>query len=708
MNDKPTPPDEQASTGFRQAVHRTLSEAGELARHWPNYVPRAGQIDMAQAVAQSIEEGSSLVVQAGTGVGKTCAYLVPALLSQERTLISTATKALQEQLHGRDLPELLKALGLNLKVALLKGRSSYLCLHRLEQTLDHGRLSDRGDVIFLDQVKRWAGTTRQGDVAELAGLEDQSTLLPLITSTRDNCLGSECAHWQDCHVNLARKAAMQADVVVINHHLFFADWQVRASGVAELLPQVRVVVFDEAHQLNEVGTQFLGDAFTSSAALEFSRDGLMAGLQHARGVSAWQDLSAHLQQALKDWRLVMPVDPVANRYRWLEQSPDGVSVEAWAKAWQGVTDALEAWRTALEGVAPAHLELTRLLERCEALLATAQTFEQPVTQGVRWLETGSFGSMGLHQAPLDLQTAVADLWGPNAQALAQPDSDSEREAAPDPDSDAEAPPPPSRPRAWIFTSATLGVDEHMTWFTQPCGLTHARTLKVQSPFDYPSQGVLFVPSDMVEPRDPLHSEQVAVLATRLARALGGRTLVLTTTNRALKDIAAILSEDLDQAHDPEVMWQGQHTKRQLMSWFQQGGRDPERGAVLVATASFWEGFDVPGDALQAVIIDKLPFAPPNDPMMEARAKQLEAQGLSPFAHLHLPDVAVSLQQGAGRLIRTQTDQGVLVIADRRLVKASYGAKLMAGLPPMRRVHTAPALFEALREMGLTKSDTKAS
>ena len=620
--------------------------------------------------------------------------------------MSTATKALQEQLHARDLPALLSVLGIKVATALLKGRSSYLCVHRMEQTLQQGLLPDPASVTMLQRVKKWSAVTTRGDVSEVPGLEDQSGLLPLVTSTRENCVGSECAHWQNCHVNSARREAMQADVVVINHHLFFADWQVKESGVAELLPSVRVVIFDEAHQLNEVGTQFLGTSFTSSALLDLARDALVAGLQHAKGMADWQGLSASLQTASKDWRLTLPREPASARYRWKNGLPDGVEASQWPQRWAALDTVLSALEQALETVEQAHPELSRLLERTQEMRDTWRFFCKEVASGVRWVETALGGQVGIHQSPLDLNSSISGLWTDSvASSSAQGGQEANPETGHELDSNGDEQGPA---KTWIFTSATLGSDDGLSWFSKPCGLTQATTLRVQSPFDYPHQGVLFIPTDMVEPKDPLHSEQVAVLATKLTRQLGGRTLVLTTTNRALKEIARILGEDLDLPTDPEVMWQGQHTKRQLMAWFQQGGRDEsKKGCVLVATASFWEGFDVPGDALQAVIIDKLPFAPPDDPIMQARAEHVQSQGKNPFSELHLPDVAINLQQGAGRLIRTQQDKGVLVICDRRLASANYGKSLVSSLPAMRRVITLAQLDQAMQDLGLTKTDTKA-
>ena len=672
---------------LNQAVAQCFSTQGPLAQQWPGYVPREGQIQMAQAVTDQIQQGGALVVQAGTGVGKTFAYLVPALLSRERILVSTATKALQEQLFSRDLPALLSVLGMKVQVALLKGRSSYLCLHRMEQTLHQGMLPDPTAVVMLHQVKRWSGVTRGGDVSEVPGLEEQAGLLPLVTSTRENCLGSECAHWQACHVNTARREAMQADVVVINHHLFFADWQVKESGVAELLPSVRVVIFDEAHQLNEVGTQFLGESFTSSALLDLSRDLLVGGLGQAKGLAHWQDLSAALQKATKDWRLCLPREPASARHRWVDDKPEPVSASDWQAPWQTLDDCLGDCESALTAVADVHPELLRLLERTQELRATWRLFASPCNQGVRWVETSLGGQIGVHQSPLDLNQSVAGLWGPASPT-------------------AEGDPPP---KTWVFTSATLGDDEHLSWFTEPCGLESAQVLRVSSPFDYPQQAALYVPRDIVRPNDPSHSAQVASLASQATRCMGGRTLVLTTTLRALRAIGELMKQQLEGS-GIEVLVQGEWPKRYLMDRFRGAHQDEQKGCVLVASASFWEGFDVPGDALQLVIIDKLPFPPPNDPVVEARSQRLQAQSRSPFNDYFVPEAAVALKQGAGRLIRRESDQGALVICDTRLVETGYGRRLLAALPPMQLLHEPAELEQRLRALAsrVTTLSTKAS
>ena len=616
-------------------VREMFTPHGPLARATAFFQPRQGQTDMALAVADTLEKGGSLVVEAGTGVGKTFAYLVPALLSAERVLLSTATKTLQDQLFSRDIPDVIKALGLPLKLAMLKGRGSYLCQQRLELALTSATLPDRHAVKTLAVVQQWARTTSSGDLAEVPSLDEQSALIPLITSNRDNCLGSPCPHWRDCHVNHARREAMAADVVVINHHLFFADMAVRESGMAELLPTVRVVIFDEAHQLNETGIQFLGKQLGTSQLLDLARDTLTAGLQLARGLVDWQVVTAAFEKSIRDWRLVVGKQPANAKLRWSQAQPQDVDAHDWQQALADVSQAAAALQNALDRVMDADVVQSKLLD---------------------------------------------------AQVLTVPDEQQQ---------------PTALPRSWIFTSATLGSEPKLRWFTEPCGLQNAQVLQVQSPFDYENQAWLYVPRGMVSPKDPQHSEQVASLSWQVACTLGGRTLVLTTTTRALRAIGDQLMEAAKDNSELDILVQGQHPKRELMQRFRQAIEPGAKGTVLVATASFWEGFDVPGDALQAVIIDKLPFPPPNDPLVEARSQRLESQGRSSFNDYFLPEAGVSLKQGAGRLIRRETDRGALVICDNRLVNTPYGRRLLAVLPPMKRVDQFPALLDALA--GITKT-----
>jgi ATP-dependent DNA helicase DinG len=659
-----------------QEVREAFAPDGVLSHAADQFRERGGQTEMALAVARTIESGGELVVEAGTGVGKTFSYLVPALLSGERVLLSTATKTLQDQLFGRDLPRLVDALKLPVRTALLKGRASYLCLHRLDLAR-HDTSPERGSLRTLAKIEQWSKATRTGDLAELPGLDERSPLIPLITSTRDNCLGAQCPQFKPCHVNLARREALAADVVVINHHLFFADLAVRESGMAELLPSVRVVVFDEAHQLNETGVQFLGVQFGTGQALDFARDVLAAGLQHARGLADWTQRVAAVERAARELRLAAGQQWPGTKLRWADEAPEGVASVPWQGALDELQRAFEDAGEALDTVSEISPDFIRLQERAEQLAERAGRFAQPCALGsVRWVDVGT--QLRLIESPLDIADAV------RTRVLKKGASDSD-----------------SSGRAWIFTSATLGDDPRLRWFTEPCGLTDAEVLRVQSPFDYAQQASLYVPRAFPKPNDPTHGAQVARLAARGAAQLGGKTLVLTTTLRALRTIGDALRQQLDHldaARRPEVLVQGELPKRVLMDRFRAGDGQGGAGCVLVASASFWEGFDAPGDALQFVVIDKLPFPPPNDPLVEARSQRLEAEGRNAFGDYSLPEAAVALKQGAGRLIRRETDVGVLAICDTRLVTMGYGRRLIAALPPMRRLESEADFDTALEAL----------
>lgn len=667
-----------------QLVEEVFGSQSRLGEFVPEFRGREGQTRMALKVAETVEHGGVLVVEAGTGVGKTYSYLVPALLSGKRILVSTATKNLQDQLFGRDLPLLVKALGLPVKAALLKGRASYLCLHRIE--IAHQALadSDRASQRALAKIEKWAHVTKSGDLAELPGLDERSPIIALVTSTRENCLGSQCPKFRACHVNIARREAMAADVVVINHHLFFADLAVRESGMAELLPTVNTVIFDEAHQINETGVQFLGQFLSTSQVLDFASDYLSIGLTLARGLGPWQELAAKVELAAKNLRLAAGQQFPGAKVRWTTVAPEGVHEVVWAQALHALAEALGAALTALDAVTEVAPDFARLAERIKGLGARIDLFSQTCEAGsVRWLDVGS--QLRLVQSPLDIAAVV------QTRLLAPGGSDSAGETG-------SVSPGQVSDKAWIFTSATLGDDAKLTWFTEPCGLAQAEILKVDSPFDYPHQASVYVPKVFPKPSDLAHSARVAELVAEAAGVLSGRTLVLTTTLRALRAITEGLQAHFKDSSQVEVLAQGQRPKRELMERFREGATHGQRGCVLVASASFWEGFDVPGDALQLVVIDKLPFPPPNDPLVEARSNRLEQSGRSAFRDYFLPEAAVALKQGAGRLIRRESDRGVLVVCDNRMATMSYGRRLFAALPPMKALASQDALFQALREL----------
>lgn len=651
-------------------VQTAFAPGGVLSRTADYFVARSGQLDMALAVARAIENAEALVVEASTGVGKTYSYLVPALLSGERVLVSTATKALQDQLFGRDLPRLVEALGVPVRTALLKGRSSYVCLHRVALARQDSSVTDRSTLHSLAKIEQWAQTTKAGDLAELPGLDERSPLIPLVTSTRENCLGAQCPQFRSCHVNLARRNAMAADVVVINHHLFFADLAVRESGMAELLPTVRIAIFDEAHQLNETGIQFLGKNLTTGQLLDFCRDLLGAGLQFARGLVDWQKVVSDCERSARELRLCAGKAYSGSKLRWVETAPENLEPASWANALEGVVKALNNACTALDTVSEIAADFVRLRERSGALAEQAEIFLNPCKPGcVRWVDVTT--QLRLVESPLTIAEAVK-----TRLLTASPES----------------------AKSWVFTSATLGDDDKLSWFTTPCGLEDAKILRVGSPFDYADQAALYVPQDFPKPADPTHALKVAESAAAWSRQLGGRTMVLTTTLKALRVIGDALASTFEKSGELDVLVQGAMPKRMLIERFRQGNTDGHRGCVLVASASFWEGIDVPGDALQLVIIDKLPFPPPNDPMAEARSKALEAQGRNPFNDYFVPEAAVALKQGAGRLIRRETDQGVLVVCDTRLISMGYGKRLLRALPPMKRLESVLDMLNQLTKV----------
>jgi ATP-dependent DNA helicase DinG len=671
---------------LQDSVREAFGPDSQLSRRVREFRPRPGQVAMAQAIARTLEGGGVLVVEAGTGVGKTFAYLIPALLSGDRVILSTATKTLQDQLFGRDLPLLVDALGLAVRTALLKGRGSYVCLHRLALARQELPAVDRALAAGLASIETWSQVTQTGDLAELPGLDERSALIPLVTSTRDNCLGSQCPRHQACHVNLARREALAADVVVVNHHLFFADLAVRESGMAELLPSVKTVIFDEAHQLNEIGVQFLGLTLTTGQLVDLARDLLATGLTHARGLVDWNGVAATLEHAGRDLRMVIGKAPSGTKLRWAGFSPEGVHDASWSGALAALGTAIDVAIEALDTVSEIAPDFVRLADRAQAVNLKVRAFQQAGDPAcVRWLDVGT--QLRLVESPLDIADAVKTklLKGHSANSDAGLDDEAQDSYS---------------PRACIFTSASLGDNAQLTWFTEPCGLASAEILKVESPFDYPAQAAVYVPRHLPKPSDADHSVKVAALVAGAASVIGGRTLVLTTTLRALKVISDALRQALGEACTLEILSQGQLPKRELLQRFRMGSLGGRKGCILVASASFWEGVDVPGDALQMVVIDKLPFPPPNDPLVEARSARLQVLGRSPFKDYFLPEAAVALKQGAGRLIRRESDKGILVVCDSRLTVMGYGRRLMAALPQMRKLNSEEEFELALEALKL--------
>ncbi len=692
---------------MQTAVAAALGLEGPLARSHPGMRLRQGQADMAAAVTQAIESGEHLVVEAGTGIGKTWAYLVPLLLGGRRAVLSTATQALQEQLFLRDIPAVVQALGLPVRVALLKGRSSYVCLQRLDQARQGGQGVLRDPVLgaTLDQVQRWALQSLEGDLSELPGLDEASPLRPLVSSTRENCLGQACPFLSACHVNRARSEALQADWAVINHHLLLSEPAWQDGGAPGLLSGAQVLVVDEAHQLRDMALQHSAQTMGAVDLRELARDIAVLGPLRARGLQPWAHLALLLEQAAGTLSRLYPLATGQQRMPWDDEAPQGLEVRDWSAAVALVRTALDTARQALSLTADAALELTQLHGQACRLLGVWQQLTQPSSlespgllptlQGptVRWLDwdSGSAGSAG--QAALRPWRLVGALLESTAWL------------------DALLALPGNTRRSWIFTSATLGTDASLSWFTRSLGLDvlpGVRTLILPSPFDYEAQAALYVPEDLPETLLPGHTSALAVSVARWAKRLGGRTLVLTTSLKAARVMVHELRQQvaLPSGVSLEVLGAGSHSRRALLARFRAAALDPQHpGAVLVASMSFWEGLDLAGEVLQLLVIDKLPFAPPKDPLIEAQARRCTAAGQPAFERVHLPEAALALKQGAGRLIRSETDRGILVIADRRLLTRSYGSVLLDALPPMRRLVDDADMAAALDSLVLTRPST---
>lgn len=630
-----------------------------MATHVQGYRARDGQIEMAEAVSDAIDRCGTLIAEAGTGTGKTFAYLVPALLWGGKVIVSTGTKTLQDQLFRKDVPMVRAALQAPVTVALLKGRSNYVCHEHLKRTQENGRLTSRQDAVHLRSIVRFAQSTGSGDRAELAEVPEQAPIWNLVTSTRDNCLGAECAHYRECFVMKARRAAQEADVVVVNHHLFFADLVLRDEGITDLLPTANTVVFDEAHQLPETATLFFGEVVSTAQLMELARDVLAEGHTRARDALTWVDAIAPLEKATRDLRLSLGADVQRLNFT---QLPPSAPFHAALGHVHGVLKELAA-------ILERQAERAESLEQCwRRALQLSERIGRWVegdraetsTPTVRWLEAFT-QTLQLHRTPL----SVAEVFN------------REREGT---------------PRAWIFTSATLAVKNDFEHFTAQLGLSSSDARSWPSPFDYGTQGLLYLPEGLPDPLSSGYTTAVVHAAWPLIRAAGGRTFVLCTTLRAVRAAGELLRARIEtEGVDFPLLMQGEGSRSELLERFRRTGN-----AVLVGSQSFWEGIDVRGRALSLVVIDKLPFAPPDDPVLAARLDALAKRGGNPFMDYQLPTAVISLKQGAGRLIRDETDRGVLMICDPRLVTKPYGRRIWQSLPPFRRTRdesVATAFFD---------------
>ncbi|MBV8466474.1 MAG: ATP-dependent DNA helicase [Burkholderiales bacterium] len=659
-----------------------FNEGGLFAQAIPGYRPRAQQIEMARAVGRAIDTKTPLIVEAGTGTGKTYAYLVPALLSGGKVIVSTGTKTLQDQLFHRDLPRVRAALKAPVTIALLKGRANYVCQYHLERSLAEGRFARKEDVAHLHEIARFAKTSRDGDKSGCAKVPESSPVWASAVSTRDNCLGSDCPNYQDCFVMKARREALDADVVVVNHHLFFADVWLKDEGAGELLPRCNTVIFDEAHQLPEVASLFFGETVASGALLELARDSRAEALAAAKDFVHLPAAASALDKAVRDLRLVfgqetprLPQHALAERIDFLDAL--GNLDDALAELAERLADQAER-SEGLDACRRRAQEQSAVLRRWRAGLIPApaapktgaEVKEENPAEAVFWLEVSPHGFQ-LNATPLD----IARLF---ARQLNQE-------------------------RAWIFTSATLAMNGNFKHYAHEMGLWDAEHAAWESPFAYKEQALLYVPQGLPEPNSREYTAAVVEAALPLIKLSQGRAFLLFTSLRAMREAYDLLNARMPaMGMKYPLLLQGEGTRTELLDRFR-----TQANAILVASQTFWEGIDVKGEQLQLVVIDKLPFAPPDDPVLAARVDKINRAGRNAFMEYQLPRAAITLKQGAGRLIRDEQDFGVLMIADPRLVEKPYGKQIWKALPPMLRTRELNVVERFFAHIGRVAENTEA-
>ncbi len=624
------------------SLQETFSPDGPLARAINGYRVRAQQVDMAERIAAAINCCSVFIAEAGTGTGKTFAYLVPALQSGGKVIVSTGTKTLQDQLFNKDLPMVREALKAPVRIALLKGRANYVCPYHLQRALADGRFLTREDAADARRISVFAKLTHSGDKAECLDVSENSPVWNHTTSTRENCLGQECPDYKGCFVMQARREAMAADLVVVNHHLFFADVMLRDEGMAELLPACNTVIFDEAHQLPEVATLFFGDTVSTAQILDLARDARSEGLANARDCLELQTGSRQIEKVARDLRLAVGIDAGRFACGQLLEKPE------FAPALKLLEGEVAKFAAILETQAQRAEGLEKCWQRALELVARIAEWQKTSDGYVRWGEAYTH-SLQLNSTPLDVAEIFKKQMG-------------------------------GHPRAWIFTSATLAVQGKFQHYCSELGLGEPETACWKSPFDYARQAVLYAPLGMPEPNSFGYTDAVVDAAFPALLASGGRAFFLCTSLRAMRRTHELLKARLeDEGYELPLLLQGEGSKNDLLQRFRHLGN-----AVLVGSQSFWEGVDVRGEALSLVVIDKIPFAPPDDPVLAARIEQMRQQGRNPFMEYQLPRAVINVKQGAGRLIRDETDRGVLMICDPRLLSKPYGRRIWQSLPPMRR------------------------
>ncbi len=638
-------------------IRKTFSADGALGKAIPGFSARKAQLDMAEAVDKAIKNKSQLVVEAGTGTGKTFAYLVPALLSGKKVVISTGSKNLQEQLFHRDLPLMVDALGYYGQVALLKGRSNYLCLDRLSRQVleSHTNEADPTLLTQLVKVRSWSSATKSGDLGECEEIAEDSPVIPTITSSNDNCLGKECPSFQDCFVLKARKRAMDSDVIVVNHHLFLADLAIKETGFGELIPDADVFIFDEAHQLPDIASQYFGQSISSRQIQELSKDIEIGYRTEARDMRQLQKVSVRLSQSAMDMRIAL--GDTGFRGNWRE----ALKSEPIARELNRLIDGLDLAIDVLKLALGRSQLLDTAFERANAIKARLNRVCDVSITGYSYWYDMSPRHFTLHITPL----SVAEKFREQVEL---------------------------KEGSWIFTSATLAVSDDFSHFTHRLGLQPTEQFSLPSPFDYQTQAKLCVPRYLPEPNSPGLSHKLVEMLAPVIEKNNGRCFFLCTSHSMMKE----LTEGFRTQLNIPVLMQGETSKQKLLAEFMQLGN-----ALLVATGAFWEGIDVRGDTLSCVIIDKLPFTAPDDPLLKARIEDCKLSGGEPFSQVQLPDAVITLKQGVGRLIRDRKDKGVLIICDNRLVTRDYGGVFLQSLPPFPRTRDLKQVTTFLEQLSLS-------
>lgn len=633
---------------------------GELVKYISGFQARPGQLSMAQAVERAIQQRRHLVAEAGTGTGKTFAYLIPAILSGKKTIISTGTRNLQDQIFEKDFPLVRDALKVPVQGAVLKGRANYLCLYRLEQTQIQTNGFDKESAAQLADIKRWSTQTTDGDIVEVSSVAEDSPVWPLVTSTADNCIGQDCPMLAECFPMKARRIAQEVDVLIVNHHLLCADWSLKDDGFGQLLPEAELIIVDEAHQLIDTASRFLGVSVSARQILSLLSDISAEQLKVASDMPALIDLTHVLNEDIREMRKLMPDQSIKGSWSEL------VDLHGFSDALDCLIDRIEQLFKVLTNVAVRSKGLESCWKRCEEILICLRLFNQLEQQDwIQWFES-FHRTFSFYRTPLDISKTFASF------AFASEAS-------------------------WVFTSATLSVNNKFDFFTKRLGLETADSGMWDSPFDYVHQSLMYVPKGLPEPRDRQYTEVMIDKIIPVLEASEGRAFILFTSHRALQEAASLLREQTNF----NLLVQGEYPKQQMLEKFRQLDR-----AVLLGTASFWEGVDVRGDALSCVIIDKLPFSSPGDPVTKARLEHMTANGKSPFVEYQLPSAALTLKQGVGRLIRDVEDKGLLVLCDPRLSAKAYGKVFVTSLPAMpitQEIKDVGRFFRRIKKMKTIKT-----